>query len=93
MNKVITLAEAKAPLSALVTEAEEGREITITATDAPSPELLVRRGTSPGPLATGMAWHLRQIHLRADDRRSDPRGRLAGLNFLADACALIVFHG
>jgi prevent-host-death family protein len=30
MNKAITLAEAKAHLSALVTEAEEGAEITIT---------------------------------------------------------------
>jgi prevent-host-death family protein len=30
MNKVVTLAEAKAHLSALVTEAEEGVEITIT---------------------------------------------------------------
>lgn len=30
MNKVITLAEAKSHLSALVTEAEEGAEITIT---------------------------------------------------------------
>ena len=30
MNKVITLAEAKSHLSALITEAEEGAEITIT---------------------------------------------------------------
>ena len=30
MNKMITLAEAKTHLSALITEAEEGAEITIT---------------------------------------------------------------
>jgi prevent-host-death family protein len=30
MNKVVTLAEAKAHISALVTEAEAGAEITIT---------------------------------------------------------------
>jgi prevent-host-death family protein len=30
MNKVITLAEAKAHLSALITEAEQGAEITVT---------------------------------------------------------------
>jgi prevent-host-death family protein len=30
MNKAVTLAEAKAHLSALITEAEEGAEITIT---------------------------------------------------------------
>jgi prevent-host-death family protein len=30
MNKMITLAEAKSHLSALITEAEEGAEITIT---------------------------------------------------------------
>jgi prevent-host-death family protein len=30
MNKAITLAEAKAHLSALITETEEGAEITIT---------------------------------------------------------------
>ncbi len=30
MNKMITLAEAKAHLSALVTEAENGAEITVT---------------------------------------------------------------
>jgi prevent-host-death family protein len=30
MNKVVTLAEAKSHLSALITEADEGAEITIT---------------------------------------------------------------
>jgi prevent-host-death family protein len=30
MNKVVTLAEAKAHLSSLITEAEEGAEITVT---------------------------------------------------------------
>ena len=40
MNKIITLAEAKSHLSALITEAEEGAEITITRHGRPVARLI-----------------------------------------------------
>ncbi len=50
MNKAITLAEAKAHLSALVTEAEEGAEITITRHGRPTARIVgAPRGVARTP--------------------------------------------
>jgi len=50
MEKVITLAEAKAHFSALVTEAEEGAEITVTRHGRPVARIVgAPRGVSRPP--------------------------------------------
>jgi prevent-host-death family protein len=50
MNKVITLAEAKAHLSALVAEAEAGTEITVTRHGRPVARIVgAPRGNSRSP--------------------------------------------
>jgi prevent-host-death family protein len=53
MNKVITLAEAKAHLSALITEAEEGAEITITRHGHPVARIV---GAPRGVVRTAGDW-------------------------------------
>jgi prevent-host-death family protein len=62
MNKVVTLPEAKAHISALVSEVEAGAEITITRHGKPVARLV---GAPSGTIRTPGDWHWPGVYNRS----------------------------